>query len=147
RIDEVEAVRHALRTVLDSGAAAGAVVCGDYNLVGSRVPLERLLLKTDVDGGDLAVAEALQIDGRSNATWADAKQPFTAGRLDYLVYSDATLRETGGFVFDAADLGADRLAALSLSASETADASDHLPLVVDLAWAAPDSSGAGKAQP
>lgn len=134
RLDEAEALRRAITTACGVRDIDGVVVCGDFNLVGTRHPLDRLLLATDIDGGDLAVVEAFQLDRRSNATWVDARQPFTPGRLDFLIYSDSTLDVINAFVFDSTDLDSASLDRHGLHVEDTALASDHLPLVADFSW-------------
>ncbi|MFO0873240.1 MAG: endonuclease/exonuclease/phosphatase family protein [Phycisphaerales bacterium] len=134
RLEEAQAVRAAVRALVRSGRVAGVLVGGDYNLVGSAEPLELMTEDLDVDGTDLAVAQPLQLDRRTAATWEDPLQPFTPSRLDYLVYSDATLEARGGFVFDTRDLSPRWLERHGVRADDTTAASDHLPLVVDLAW-------------
>ena len=96
RMREAQGVQTALRTAIERGNAQGVIVAGDFNLVGSRDPLDTMIDGSDVDGSSLAVAEALQLNGRSNATWRKSSQRFLPGRLDFLLYSDAslTLRRT-----------------------------------------------------
>jgi endonuclease/exonuclease/phosphatase family metal-dependent hydrolase len=110
------------------------VIAGDLNLVGSRRPLDLLADGLDGDGSDLAVAEAYQIDNLSNATWSNADQPFVAGRLDFLLYADTNVEPVGAFVMDTRDMAPPWLDRHGLRLDDTASASDHLPLVVDLRW-------------
>ncbi|MHC5023943.1 MAG: endonuclease/exonuclease/phosphatase family protein [Planctomycetota bacterium] len=137
RQEEAGILNRAIAAALD-GSAAGIVIAGDLNLVGGRGPLETLAAGRDLDGSDLAIASPLQLDGRSNATWSDTGQPFVPGRLDYLLFSDAALRTTTSFVFDSTDLAPRWLRTSGVRPDDTAAASDHLPLVVDLSWAAGD---------
>ena len=120
----------------------GLVVGGDFNLVGTREPLDMMCLLGDFDGSHLTAAQPLQLDGRSNATWADRLQPFVPGRLDYFVTSDSTLVTQREFVFDSADLPSRWLEEHGLTAEDATLLSDHRPLVIDLAWAAPKASAA-----
>jgi hypothetical protein len=80
------------------------------------------------------VAEALQIDGRSNATWGDPDLPFVPGRLDFLLYADTSLESINAFLMDTRDLEPRWLERHGLRGDDTASASDHLPLVADLRW-------------
>ena len=136
RTVEADAIRRAVRGVIVQGRIDGVIVGGDLNLVGSRWPLDVLAEGADVDGSALAVADALQIDGDSNATWADPRQPFVPGRLDFLLFADSALKQQGAFVLDAGDLSQRWLQTHRIRPRDTAVASDHLPLVVDLRWAA-----------
>ena len=132
RADAVEALRAAVRDRALAEGCDGVVLGGDLNLVGGAEPLYRLASGTDADGGDLAIADAYQLDGRSNATWSDARQPFMPGRLDYVLHSDRVFLTAETFVFDARDLSARWRKHHGLTADATATASDHLPVVVDL---------------
>ena len=88
----------------------------------------------DLDASVLGVVDAYQIDGRSNATWADRRQPFVPGRLDYAVFSDSTLNTKRSFVYDSWDLAPKWCAHHGAQADDTSLASDHLPVVFDVAW-------------
>jgi len=141
RLEEVQAIRAALRQASMAGlrvvgkpSADGVVIGGDLNLVGSFEPLELLLEGLDVDGSNLAAAAALQLDGRTAATWRDAAQPFTPGLLDFVTFSDSTLRSRRAFVLDTRDLSPRWLREHGLEAADTDQASDHLPVVVDLSF-------------
>ncbi|MCZ6444681.1 MAG: endonuclease, partial [Planctomycetota bacterium] len=72
-----------------------------------------------------------------NATWADPDEPFVPGRLDYLLYSDATLTLPRAFVLDSRDLNPRWLDRHGLKLDDTASASDHLPLIADVKWVDP----------
>ncbi|MCA9290011.1 MAG: endonuclease/exonuclease/phosphatase family protein [Phycisphaerales bacterium] len=133
RIREASLIRDAV-AALPAALRRGVVIGGDLNLVGTAIPLERLVGGIDADGTDLEIAEPFQLDGVSSATWGRRGASFIAGRLDYLAYSDATMRVAGAFVFDAADLSPACLSSSGLAATATRDASDHLPVVLDLAW-------------
>ena len=69
---------------------------------------------------------------RSLATWRStrARDPFSPGRLDYILYRGAVLQIERAFVFDAADLSPVALQVLGVREPDTLE-SDHLPLVVD----------------
>lgn len=132
RISEATAVSQAWKKSLASEKFDGAVMAGDFNLVGSVEPLTLLLTGLDVDGSDLVAASAYQLDGTTNATWADPDQPFVPGRLDYLLYSDSSLLAANAWVYDSMDLPESIAQPLKISPRDTASASDHLPIVVDL---------------
>jgi endonuclease/exonuclease/phosphatase family metal-dependent hydrolase len=133
RMTEVETIAAGIAATRSAEGPEAIIVGGDLNLVGGRGPLERLGRGTDIDGSDLAIVEPLQIDGRTNATWEDPGQPFIPGRLDYLLHGDAGTRVVGTFVLDTRDLSEASLRRHDLR-SRDALASDHLPIVVDLAW-------------
>ncbi|MYG81145.1 MAG: hypothetical protein F4187_04970 [Gemmatimonadetes bacterium] len=134
RLRELQArtLNRAVATALAERPGAGLVIGGDLNLVGSAHPLEELRRGLGIDGGDLAVARPVRLRDRSLATWRSTwgNDPFSPGRLDYVLYRGAGLRAQRAFVFDAADLTAEALGELGLRRSDTGH-SDHLPLVVD----------------
>lgn len=141
RLEEVQAIRHALRSIVHQGGGQGVgggrfdavVFGGDFNLVGSFEPLEQLVEDLDLDGTNMAIAVAPQLDGRAHATWSDPGQPFTPGQLDFVLFGNATLRQLGGFALDTRDLAPAWLESNGLQIGDTG-ASDHWPVVVDLGF-------------
>lgn len=124
------------------------VVAGDMNLVGSERQLRTLLAgeivdeatfgpsrPPDWDGTPLADAMPRLAGGRDTYTWRDATSPFAPGRLDYIVYSDSVARLGNAFVLATESLDAETLMRYGLRAGDTLEASDHLPVVADLALA------------
>ncbi len=136
RLRELQArtLNQAIAAALRDRPGAGLVVAGDFNLVGSARPLDELRRGLGIGGRDLAVARIERLRDRSLATWrstwGDGDDPFSPGRLDYLLYRSRALRAARAFVFDAADMSATARDALGILATDT-DHSDHLPLVVD----------------
>jgi hypothetical protein len=106
----------------EAAKVARLVVLGDYNLVGSRQPLETIL-GTGLD--ELIIRSA--VDGCS-ATWRGVtkKETFWPGRLDYVAAAPGA-GKASGFLVRAAEIG-------QLFGVENADAAatDHAMLVVDL---------------
>ncbi len=120
------------------------VLIGDLNLVGDAAQLHTLLTGDIVDEQVYGVDSAPDWDGTSLAdlvprhlnsahtyTWFSAGSDFAPGRLDFAIYTDSLL-EAAGFVFDPSELSANMLAGLGVLADDAVEASDHLPLVVDL---------------
>jgi len=107
------------------------VISGDYNLVGTRTPLDLLAEGLDTDGSNLAVADAATLGDNAVFTWRDWSSPFTPGRLDFALYSDASGKAVHAFVLDTSRMSQETLARLGLDAADSA-ASDHLPVVLDL---------------
>ncbi len=134
RLREVQAaaLNDAIARTLDGRADAGLIIGGDLNLVGSARPLAALRRGLGVDGGDLAVVRAPRLRDRSLATWRSTRagDPFSPGRLDFVLYRDRALEVRRAFVFDAADMSTDALRELGLRPGDSLH-SDHLPLVVD----------------
>ncbi|MCH8152045.1 MAG: endonuclease/exonuclease/phosphatase family protein [Planctomycetes bacterium] len=131
---ELETLRQAIRTAMLGENINGIIVAGDFNLVGSRRPLDLMTKWLDLENWSLEAAQAYQLDGLSNATWSDPDEPFVPGRLDYLLYSDATLTVLRSFVLDSRDLNPRWLDRHGLKLHDTASASDHLPLIADVKW-------------
>jgi len=126
RLEETSAIFDAL---VGGGALGNSVVIGgDFNLVGSREPMRPLTTEWG-----LAKADLLHLDGRGVATWFDPDSPFTPGRLDYLIFCNASLRHLNGFVFDTRHLSERWLRRHGLERDDVRGASDHFPLVADLA--------------
>ncbi|MDP7009624.1 MAG: endonuclease/exonuclease/phosphatase family protein [Phycisphaerales bacterium] len=121
RIEEAEAIHRAVA----SRQSPRFLIAGDWNLVGTKKPLE--LVQANV----LATVDAYQPDGLLNATWSDTSSSFTPGRLDWMLYSPNTLEVTHCVVLDTADLDADSLLNYDLLQEDTAELSDHLPLIAD----------------
>lgn len=134
RLRELQArtLNRAVAAVLADHPDAGLVIGGDLNLVGSARPLAAVRSGLGGDGGDLAVARLSRLRDRSLATWRSTREgdPFSPGRLDYVLYRGSALEVERAFVFDAADLSSAALEVLGVRESDTLE-SDHLPLVVD----------------
>lgn len=138
RIGEVMAIRRAVIAASKSVNYKGIVIGGDLNLVGGLLPLQLLIaqgegLIADTDTlGDLLVVEALQPDGQGVQTWQEDGQSYTPGQLDYLMVTESSLKPESAFVLDTSDLSLSLLEEHGLQLIDTAQASDHLPVVVDL---------------
>ena len=66
-------------------------------------------------------------------TWQKSGSSFSPGRLDYIVVSSRTLEPTFSIVIDTLDLPELALRGMDLVRTDTRRASDHLPVIVDLA--------------
>jgi endonuclease/exonuclease/phosphatase family metal-dependent hydrolase len=133
RQTEASLINAALRRAADYAPIDAVVVAGDFNLVGSPRPLALMAEGLDPDGSGLVPAEAVQLDGRSSTTWADPRQPFAPGRLDFVLYSRSSLELRRSFTFDSRDVPERWRDHHELNVDDTQAAADHLPLVVDLA--------------
>jgi endonuclease/exonuclease/phosphatase family metal-dependent hydrolase len=110
----------------DKCRKAGIVVIGDYNLVGSRKPLD--ILKR-VGLTDLLLRSAA--DGTAY-TWRGITkdESFWPGRLDLLMYDRSFFKPSMGMIVDTTRLSSSTLCELTLNARDSL-ASDHLMLVAD----------------
>ncbi len=131
RISEAGMINRSLSEALAIEPVSMRIIAGDLNLVGSRPPLDVLRNGLDADGSDLEIADARDLGDSAYITWREDGNVFTPGRLDYAVYSGSAVRTARTFVLDARLLSDRALAIAGLDRSD-ADASDHLPLVVDL---------------
>jgi endonuclease/exonuclease/phosphatase family metal-dependent hydrolase len=127
RVSEAETINKAF---LFEGAPAYRVITGDMNLVGSMPPLERLAAGLDLDGSALMPASAKVLGDATMVTWAKSGDTFGPGRLDYVLYSDASLEAINSFILDTRKLSDEALARLGLE-REDSSASDHMPVIVD----------------
>ncbi len=111
---------------------AWRIIAGDMNLVGSREPLEVLAAAIDNDNSPLTPAPTRTLGDATYLTWSESGNAFAPGRLDWLLYSDSTAKAANAFVLDTARLSDATLARTGLTATDTAEATDHMPVVVDL---------------
>lgn len=134
RVAEGNLIHTLLRRIRYDADPSGIVVMGDFNLVGSRDPLDAMMAGEDLDGSDLLDVAPRVLGDQTNTTWRSMSEPFLPGRLDFALVSDSVFRVLNSFVFDtqrAAEVG--KLPD-GLKYDDTLVASDHLPLVVDLGW-------------
>ena len=87
----------------------------------------------DWDGSALLDVNPRQTGAPLHTTWVEAGSSFLPGRLDYAFVSDSVVDVVHAFALRTATLPAAQRAAVGLRADDTAQASDHLPVVVDLA--------------
>ncbi|MBL1216303.1 MAG: hypothetical protein D8M59_02280 [Planctomycetes bacterium] len=134
RIEEGNLIHTLLRRIRYDADPSGIVVMGDFNLVGSRAPLDAIMRAEDLDGSDLLDVAPNVLGDQINTTWRSSNEPFLPGRLDFALVSDSTLPVLSSFVFDTHLLPTDLAAAMCVESDDTTQASDHLPIVVDLGW-------------
>lgn len=149
RQDEIDAAMAWWRDERASGRATARtplVIAGDMNLVGSAAQLQALLeggvadtakwgppFPPDADGTALTDPTPRHTTGRESYTWRGDEGSFAPGRLDFILYSDALLAPGNTFVLWTPEMSQEELRARGLEREDTAVASDHLPVVLDLA--------------
>jgi endonuclease/exonuclease/phosphatase family metal-dependent hydrolase len=112
----------------DLTSKPGIVIAGDFNLVGSRTPLDLMTDKKDDGLKDWLVPNLI---GESVITWRGGlKETFAPGKLDYVIYSNKTLEPQNGFVIDSELLNQNELKQLKLENTDS-KVSDHLLITVD----------------
>lgn len=131
RIEQAQAINAFVQSVQKKHPHAKLVIAGDFNLVGSRIPLDTMADSLAVDGTALTPVKTLHIGDNSMVTWIDEKSRFSPGRLDWMLYDNAISTAANAFVLDTRNLSAKSLAALGLQVDDT-KASDHLPIILDL---------------
>ena len=117
-----------------SNSVDAVIIAGDFNLVVTDQPLVTVQHDAGSSVEPLTIANALQLDGLSNQTWFHPDVPIAPGRLDYLMYSAASLRLDRSFVFDSRDLAPSWLRHHGLSEDLSVTVSDHFPIVADFSW-------------
>jgi exonuclease III len=119
-------------------------IIGDMNLVGLNRQVETLLsgdiadegrfgsdFNPDWDGTSFEDARPENPGSPTTFTWYNQNSSFSAGRLDYIVYSGSVWEIQNRFSLFTPALSDDMLTDNSLQKDDTIVASDHLPLVAD----------------
>lgn len=104
------------------------VMLGDFNLVGSRKPLDMIIDKKVYGLKDWLIPNLI---GESVVTWCGgSRASFSPGKLDYIVYSTRTLIPKNGFLTNSELLNLTERRHLKLDAADS-KISDHLLITVD----------------
>jgi endonuclease/exonuclease/phosphatase family metal-dependent hydrolase len=131
RIKQAKAINAFVRSVHKKHPKAKVVIAGDFNLVGSRVPLETMSRALGIHGEDLSVVNTVHIGDASMITWNDEKSRFSPGRLDWMLIDESVSQAANAFILDTRALSPEALTAMGLEGDDS-KASDHLPIVMDL---------------
>lgn len=131
RIEQAQTINAFVQSVQIKHPNAKVVIAGDFNLVGSRIPLDTMAEGLGVDGSPLTPVKTLHIGDASMLTWNDEKSRFSPGRLDWMIYDESVSDAANAFVLDTRNLTPKTLSALGLHAEDSMS-SDHLPIVLDL---------------
>jgi endonuclease/exonuclease/phosphatase family metal-dependent hydrolase len=116
-----------------NGSVAAVIVGGDFNLVGGPSPLD--FVSDGIDSGrPLATVATHTLNDASSYTWRDHAQPFSPGRLDWVLFTSSHLTPVQGFSLDAGRLSDSARTAAGLHTNDGL-ASDHLPVVADFVLA------------
>ncbi len=120
------------------------VLMGDFNLVGDRQQLVTIETGDIVDNGAYGPDSPPDWDGTSLTdvaprhpatseafTWYSATSSYCGGRLDFALYTDSVIEETGSGVLWTPTLPASLLSDWQLQVNDTPQASDHAPLWFD----------------
>jgi endonuclease/exonuclease/phosphatase family metal-dependent hydrolase len=131
RIAEAESIRATLADLRTRHPDAAMAIGGDYNLVGTRAPLETLADGLSADGTPLTPARTITLGDASAVTWVDDNSMFSPGRLDWVLVDASVAEIRHAFALDTRRLSAAALTRAGLEPADSA-ATDHLPVVVDL---------------
>ncbi len=120
------------------------IIAGDTNFVGLRSQVSAILegdifdnfsngtdFNPDWDESGLIDAKTFATGTPTLTTWRNDRGSFFPGRLDYCFYSDSVLEEMNAYALDTRNLNIELLDQNGLSFSDTDNASDHYPVVVD----------------
>ena len=132
--------------LVDVPAGTPMVFGGDLNMVGLAAPIVTLQtgdifdngaygpdFAPDWDGTGMKELAILQADRPMDYTWRNDGSIYMPGKLDYAIISDAAVEAVHMFGLQTQDMTPERLATYGLQSGDTWSASDHLPIVVDLA--------------
>lgn len=131
RIAEAEAINGAMRGALADARTPLRILLGDFNIVGTRTPLDVARAGLDIDGSDLVELDLRVLGDAAYYTWHEPDSRFSAGRLDAGLVGGARAEVVNAFGLDARRLSDGALGRAGIERDDTL-ASDHLPLVVDL---------------
>ncbi len=108
------------------------VMIGDFNLVGSRTPVDLLINQKSSGLNDWRLPNLV---GESIITWRGGlRSSFSPGKLDYCLYTSETLTRKNGFVLNSELLDQTELKQLELRSTDSR-VSDHLMAVADFHFA------------
>lgn len=120
------------------------IVVGDMNLVGLRQQQKTLLTGNiadnssygpdfDPDWDDTELEDAIPLTNNLpfTFTWYNDFGTYSAGRLDYLIYSGSVVELKNSFALWPPSLTAEQLSSSGLQINDVQIASDHLPLIGD----------------
>ncbi len=123
------------------------VMAGDFNLVGDRRQYETLITGDIADNTRYGPDTAPDWEGRDWTdlvsrhprsplayTWLNNRSSYTPARLDYILYTGATMDIASHMVINTAEFSAVALAQLGLQSGDSQVASDHFPRYADLVW-------------
>ena len=130
---------------LDVSAETPIVVLGDMNFVGDaqqpRTMVTGAIQSTSVFGASVPTTQTdaslvdlnpSQTGSPFHTTWENLESSFPPGRLDYAYLSNDAAPALNAYVLNTRHLPDSVRAATNLKPGDTATASDHLPIVVDL---------------
>lgn len=131
RFQEAEEINAFITSIRAKNPDTAVVIAGDFNLVGTRRPLEVMGTALGLDDQDLTPAHTVTLGTNAAITWTEADSSFSPGRLDWLLYDTSAYEQGHSFALDTELLSPELLEESGLHPLDSR-ASDHLPLVIDL---------------
>ena len=131
RIEQAQSINDFVRFVHTQHPKAKIVIAGDFNLVGSYEPMAAMIDSLGAQGQDLTPIDAQILADASTITWNDEKSRFSPGRLDWVLIDESTSTAANAFILDTRALSDASLNIMGLERNDS-QASDHLPIVIDL---------------
>jgi exonuclease III len=129
------------------------VIVGDMNLVGLRSQQQTFLtgdifynniygpdFDPDWDDSFLDDSKPITTNLPTTYTWNSLGGSYSAGRLDYVIYTGSVMSLKNSFALWPAALNANELSSSGLQASDVEITSDHLPVICDFKLASTTSS-------
>lgn len=110
------------------------IILGDMNFVGnSEQPQDMINGQTTGPdwGNKMEDAKPITTGESAAFTWYQPFSSFYPGRLDYLIYSGSVLKAKNKFNLFTASIPGEILNLYDLESSDSAEASDHLAMIVD----------------
>ena len=120
------------------------IICGDMNFVGESQQPTSLrdgnIINEDIFGSDILPdwdesvfedAKPITTGRPFTFTWNNPSSSFSAGRLDYIIYSGSVLKLKNGYNLYTPSLSIQDLDNFRLEAFDSDNASDHLPGIAD----------------
>ncbi len=131
----------------DIEANTPIVIMGDMNLVGFA-DQQATLISGDIidessygadfipdwDNTNLEDLKPVNPGLPTTFTWYSSGSSFSAGRLDYIVYTGSVMEANNGFSLFTSDMHPDSLISYGLEKEDVVLASDHLPIVGDFSF-------------
>lgn len=134
RIDQTLAMTRTIELARQRfGTDLPILVAGDWNLVGSRSPLDLL---TDPTGPKLRELDARHAGSAETYTWFAPDSSFGPGKLDLATVDEESAEHSRAVLLDSRTISPASAAALGLKPTDSA-ASDHLLMVIDFGRTTP----------
>lgn len=142
-----------IKFILDAKSPAGIIslpdntpiiILGDLNLVGDSQQLTTLLTGQIINTGEfgegglpdwdnsyLEDLYSYQTDLNAAFTWYDNSSSYSAGRLDFMIYTNSAIEIEKSFILRTEVMTDERLLQYGLNRFDTESASDHFPKTAD----------------